>query len=114
MNLTSKQWYQIVSGVISGLITGAALLATIFGPDLTPKIIAGLGIANIITSSVGIAVSGQGSLVRDVASMPGVESIAINANASQTVAKVAVDPTQNKVTATPDSAAQVSQIAKGA
>jgi hypothetical protein len=96
-NLTSKQWFQIVSGIISGLITGAALMQTLFGQDLTIKIVAGLGIANIILSSVGATVSGQSNLVSDVAAMPGVERISINAKASPALASVAVDPAQQKV-----------------
>jgi len=103
MGLTSKQWFQIVSGIISGLITGAALMQTLFGQDLTIKIVAGLGIANIILSSVGAAVSGQSNLVSDVAAMPGVEHISVNANASPALASVATDPAQPKVgPASPD------------
>jgi len=95
--ITSKQWFQIVSGVISGLITGAALLQTLFGQDLTIQIVAGLGILNIILSSVGTVLSGQASLVRDVAAMPGVERISVNTNATQALAQVATDSTQPKV-----------------
>ncbi len=100
MNLTSKQWFQIVSGIIGGLITGAALLQTLFGQDLTLKIVAILGIANIVLGSVGAAVSGQANLVRDVAAMPGVERISVNPDASQALAQVATDPAQPKVGAT--------------
>ena len=72
MNITSKQWFQIITSVIGGLTTGAALLQTLFGQALTIQIVAVLGIANIIMGSVGAALSGQASLVRDVAAMPGV------------------------------------------
>jgi hypothetical protein len=96
-HLTSKQWFQIISGVISGLITGAALLTTLFGQDLTIKIVAVLGIINIVLSSVGTAVSGQANLVRDVAAMPGVDRISVNANATLPLASVAIDPEQKKV-----------------
>lgn len=113
MNLTSKQWFQIISGIISGLITGAALMQTLFGQDLTIKIVAGLGIFNIILSSVGTAVSGQANLVRDVAAMPGVEKITVNTNASQSLAQVAVDPDQTKVGPIPGTRDAVSAVAKG-
>ena len=43
---------------------------------------------------------GWGGMVRDVAAMPGVESIKINSQANQTLASVAVDPEQPKVGAT--------------
>lgn len=67
-SITSKQWFQIFSGIISGLITGAALLQTLFGQDMTLKVVAGLGIANIILSSVGTALSGIDSSAKDVQS----------------------------------------------
>lgn len=96
-NLTSKQWFQIASGVIGSLITGAALLQTLFGQDVTIKIVAVLGIANIILSSVGAAVSGQQNLVRDVAAMPGVTRISVNEQASPALATVATDPASPKI-----------------
>ena len=115
MNLTSKQLFQIVSGVIGGLITGAAMLQTLFGQTLTIQIVAGLGICNIILSSVGTALSGQAGLVRDVAAMPGVEHIAVNDQASPALASVAVDPQQLKVGGTSSTIqATLLQTAKGA
>jgi hypothetical protein len=69
MNITSKQWYQIAASVVSGLITGAALLQTLFGQDLTLKIVASLGIVNIVIGSVGAALSGQSSSLQDVKNM---------------------------------------------
>jgi hypothetical protein len=102
-NITSKQWFQIISGINGGLITGAALLQTLFGQDLTIKIVAVLGIIGIIINSVGAALSGQGSLVQDVAAMPGVTRISVNAQASPALASVATDPAQTKVgPVTPD------------
>lgn len=66
MGLTSKQWFQIISGIISGLVTAGALFTTIFGETMTLKIIAGMGLANIVVSSVGAALSGVDSSVKDV------------------------------------------------
>ncbi len=113
MNVTSKQWFQIVSGIIGSLITGAALLQTLFGQDLTIKIVAVLGICNIILSSIGAALSGQANLVRDVAAMPGVERVSVNASANSVLASVAVDPAQVKVGASsPDARAVLTATAK--
>ncbi len=113
MNLTSKQWFQIVSGIIGGLITGAALLTTLFGQDLTIKIVAGLGIVNIILSSVGTVLSGQGSDIKSVLAMPGVEKITVNSQANQTLATIAVDPTVDKISPTPAAMEQVTKTAEG-
>lgn len=114
MNITSKQWFQIITSIIGGLTTGAALLQTLFGQDVTIQIVAILGIANIIMGSVGAALSGQASLVRDVAAMPGVERINVNANANSTLASVAVDPAEPKVGASsPEIRATLMTTAKG-
>lgn len=113
MNITSKQWFQIISGAISGLITGAALLQQLVGQTVALQIVAGLGIANIILSSVGTALSGQAGLVKDVAAMPGVDKITVNANATQSLASVAVASDQPKVAASQGSLQEVATIAKG-
>jgi hypothetical protein len=113
-NLTSKQWFQIISGSISGLITGAALLTTLFGQDLTIKIVAVLGIINIVLSTVGTAVSGQANLVKDVAAMPGVQRVSVNTDANPTLASVAIDPGQTKVgPASPEAREALTKIATG-
>lgn len=111
MNITAKQWYQILTGVISGLITGAALMQTLLGQDLTIKIVAGLGILNIIVSSVGTALSGQASLVRDVRGMDGVQNIEVNAKANPTLAAMATDTSEQKITIAPGSEAAVKRSA---
>lgn len=113
MNITGKQWFQIFSGVISGLITGAALLTTLFGQDLTIKIVAGLGIANIVLSSVGTAFSGQDASIKDVLAMPGVSKIDVNDRANATLAKIAVDPAVDKIAPLPSALDKVTQTAKG-
>lgn len=114
MNITAKQWYQIITGIISGLITGAALMQTLLGQDLTIKIVAGLGILNIIVSSTGTALSGQGSLLKDVAAMPGIEKITVNADANATAATLAMDRTQNKIAPTQSAEGAVAATAKAA
>lgn len=114
---TSKQWFQIISGINGGLITGAALLQTLFGQDLTIKIVAGLGIFGIILNSVGAAFSGadsQETQVRNVLAMPGVQKIDVNASATPTLAAMAVDPANQKIAPAPGTIAAVQALAKGA
>lgn len=114
MNITSKQWFQIVQGIVSSLITAGALFTTLFGQDMTLKIIAVLGLVNIMISSVGAALSGQANLVRDVAAMPGVEKVTVNAAANQTLATAATDPAQPKIGAsTPEVREVLKDTAKG-
>lgn len=112
-NITSKQWFQIISGINGGLITGAALLQTLFGQDLTLKIVAGLGVMGIIINSVGTALSGQGALVKDVLAMPGVDKIDVNGRANTTLAAIAVDPAINNIAPTVAAMDKVTATAKG-
>ena len=114
MNITPKMWFQIVSGIISGLITGAALLQTLFGQDLTLKIVAGLGVAGIVLNSIGAAFSTQTSQIKDVLAMPGVERITVNAQANQPLAAVAIDPAVDKIAPTAAALSAVTQTAKAA
>jgi hypothetical protein len=104
MNITSKQWFQISSGIISGMITGAAFLNPLFGETLALQIVSVFGISNIILSSVGTALSSQSSLVSDVLAMPGVEKITVGERANQALAQMAVDPVVDKIS--PTAAAQ--------
>ncbi len=100
MGLTSKQWFQIVSGINGGLITGAALLQTLFGQDTTLKIVAVLGIIGIIINSIGTALSGADSpatQIKNTAALPGVQEIRVNASATNGVAAAALDPQQPKI-----------------
>ena len=108
---TNKQWYLIISSTISGLITGAALFTTLFGQDTTIKIVACLGIANIVLTAVGTAFSTQTEQVKDVLAMPGVEKIDVNEQASKALAVLAVDPATNKIAPTPAAQVAVAQKA---
>ena len=89
MGLTSKQWFQIVSGSISSLITAGALFTSLFGETTTLKIIACLGLANIVLSSIGTVLSGPDSpstQIKNVAALPGVEKVLVNDDATNGVA----------------------------
>lgn len=113
LNIQPKQWFQIVSGFVASLITGAALLNPIFGEAMALKIVAVLGIINLALSSVSTALSGQAQLVKDVANMPGVEKITVNAQANPTLATVAVDPKVDKISPTREDQDVVTQTARG-
>lgn len=108
-----------MSSINGGLITGAALLQTLIGQDLTIKVVAGLGIAQIIIGAVGGQLSTQANLVKSVAAITGDDGrpalrVSVNANAPQTVAAVALDPAQPNVGAsTPAVRDTLIQTAKG-
>lgn len=113
MNLNGKQILAISAAVLSVLMVSTSQLTDLFGPGVTKTIISIAGLANMILNSVTVAISTQSSLVKDVASMPGVEKIQVNAQANQTLAAVATDPNQPKVGATPGAQAEVKAIAVG-
>lgn len=114
--MTSKQWFQVVSGIVSSLITAGALFTSLFGETMTLKIIACLGLANIVLNSIGAVLSGpdsQTTQVKNVLAMKGVEKLDVNAQASPDLAKMAIDQTLDKIAPTPAAFAAVTATAKG-
>ncbi len=110
-----KLFLSILSSVNGGLITGAALFNPLVGQSMALKIISGLGICQIIVSGISSNLSTQGNLVKDVAAMPGVSRISVNADASPALAQAATDSTQPKIGAVDPATRQVLQAtAKGA
>lgn len=116
--MNAKIVFQIISGINGGLITGAALLQTLFGQDTSLKIVAVLGIIGIIINSVGAAISGnlsQDQQVKQVLDMKGVERLRVNADASPELAALAMNPNINKISPTDEARSIVAATAtKGA
>lgn len=100
MNLNAKQILAIILAILSVFSGSAAQLTDLFGTGIAKILISASSLASTALSSVLAVLSSQGSLVRDVAAMPGVERINVNASASQALAAVATDPNQPKVGAT--------------
>ena len=95
--ITSKQWFQIVSGIIASLITAGALFTTLFGEPLTLKIIAVVGLLNICLNSVGAALSGVDSSVKDVANAAAAKALSPGAQVALLNAATDVPGTQKVV-----------------
>lgn len=114
LNIQPKQWFTIVSGFVSSMITGAALLNPLFGETRALKIVAALGIVNLLLNSIQTAFTGQSALVKDVLAMDGVERIRVNEKANPTLAAVALDPTQPKISPLPEAQEKVMQTLEGA
>ena len=103
----------ILSSINGGLITGAALFNPLVGQANALLVISVLGICQIIVSAINSNLSTQANTVAGVAALPGVERIAVNAQASQALAEAAVDPSQPKIGAvTPDVRAALQAIVK--
>jgi hypothetical protein len=113
MNLTGKQILSIVAAVVSALMLATTQLTDIFGPTVAKSIVSVAALINMVLNSVVVALTGQASLIKDVAAMPGVEKITVNAQANQTLAAVAVDRAVDKVAPTQQAFDTVEQTAKG-
>ncbi len=86
MQLNTKQLLGIVGAILSALIAGTSQLVDLFGPGVAKNIVSLAALLNSVLSSILVVFNSQGSTVRDVLAMPGVEKIDINGAANQTLA----------------------------
>ena len=112
MNLNSRQILSICAAILSVLAVSTAQLTDILGPTQAKSIVSIAGLANTVLSSVLAILTSQTGLVKSVQEMPGVEKITVNAQANQTLASMAVEPTNAKIEASPGSDAAVAKAAK--
>ena len=113
MNLNGKQIISIIAAVVSALMLATTQLTDIFGASTAKLIVSTAALANMILNSIIAAITGQATMIRDVAAMPGVEKISVNANANQTLAAAAIDPVQDKVAPVLNDLESVTATAKG-
>lgn len=114
MNVTRNQWFAIVILLLTVLTGGSAQLTDLIGPYATKLVISFSTLATGFLAGAQIILTGQAQQVRDVAAMPGVDRINLNAQANYAAASVAVDPAQTKVGATtPAVRATLIDTAKG-
>ena len=97
LNLNGKQIIQIVGVIISVAMVSSAQLTDLLGAPLAKTIVTVAGLLNMVLQGLTVALTTQTAQIQDVAAMPGVDRISMNANASPAAAAVAVDPTQTKV-----------------
>lgn len=112
--LTPLQIIGIVLAV-NGALTGAtAQLTDLFGAVVAKDIVSVASLGSAILGGVITAMSGIGSQISNVAALPGVERISVNASANDTLATLAVDPAQRKIGATPEAKVAVAATAQAA
>jgi len=114
--VTLLQWVGVIILFNTTLLGGASQLGDLSLSAGTVKaILAAATLGNGFLGGLVMMFGGPGTQIRNVAAMPGVARVSINADASQTVAQVAVDPEQPKVGATtPDVRTTLQTVAKGA
>ena len=113
-NLTDAQKIAILGAIVSALAGSAAQFTPIFGATVATDVASVASFLGTVINGVMFIVTGQGAQVKNVAAMPGVEGISVNAQATSTLAQIAVDKSQSKVSATPEAANAVQTIAKAA
>jgi len=111
MNLNRNQIIAIMIALLAVLGGSTAQLTDLVGPALTKIIIAASTLGTTALSSVLAVITSQGSQVRDVLAMPGIEKINVNAAANQTLATIAMDPNVDKIAPTPSALATVTKTA---
>lgn len=113
-NITPLQWLGIILIINGALIGSTAQLTDLFGTVATKYIVSIASLGNSIVGGIITFLSGQGSLVKTVAAMPGVQQITVNAAANQTLAQIATsnDPAAAKIEPVPAAAATVTNIAR--
>lgn len=113
MNLNQNQIIAIIVGVLSFLMSATAQFTTLFGQQMASDIVSIISILNGMASVVLAVMTGQAGSVKTVLAMPGVAHIDVNANANQTLAKLATDPTVNKIAPLPEAVDAVTKTATG-
>jgi hypothetical protein len=114
VKLTPMQIIGIILVVNGALIGATAQLTDAFGAQAVKFIVLFASLGNSIFGGIITMLSGQGSMVRSVLAMPGIENIDVNGQASSALATLAVDPEQKKIGPTEAAMATVTATAKAA
>ncbi len=114
MNLNQNQIIAIIIAVLSVLAGSTAQLTDLFGSGVAKTIISVATLGNTVLSSVLAVVSSQGSVIKQVLAMPGIQHVDVNAQANSTVATLAMDSAVDKISPTPAAATQVAATARAA
>jgi hypothetical protein len=110
--LTRNQILGCAIVVVSVLGGATTQLNDLFGPTVAKSTVAACVILTGIFGGWVAAVGGVGTMVRDVAALPGVDRVTVNTNALPAVAAAAVDAAQPKVAPTnPGDRARLQQLA---
>ena len=115
MNLNGKQIISIIGAVLSVLMISTAQLTDLFGAGVAKTVVSVAVLGNLILQSVMAAITGtlsQDAQVKQVLEMPGVSRIAVNKQASPSLAAMAMNPDIDKISPTEGDRLAVAQTAK--
>lgn len=112
--LTPLQILGIILVINGALIGSTAQLTDLLGAHWSHIIVSICSLGNSILGGIVTMLSGQGSQIKNVLAMPGVEKLTVNSQANATLATIAVDPQQDKIAPTPSAEAKVTATAQAA
>ena len=118
MNVAQK--LALAIGILGFVASGSTQLTDIFSPlgsvapTIVKEIVSLAGFSSGIMGVVLAFITGQGSMVKEVLAMPGVEKIDVNEKANAVLATIAVDPLQPKIVALPEAMNAVAATAHAA
>ncbi|EJN10463.1 hypothetical protein PMI42_06239 [Bradyrhizobium sp. YR681] len=116
-DITTLQWIGIVILFNTTLLGGAGQLGDLsLSPGMVKAVLAVATLGNGFLGGLVTMFGGQGSMIKTVAAMPGIEQISVNSQANQTLAQIATSGAADaaKVEATPAAQRAVGQTARGA
>ncbi len=112
--LTTNQVLAITLAVLGVMAGSATQLTDLFGANVAKTAVTASSLVQTILASILAVMTGQGSQVKSVLAMPGVEKITVNERANSTLAAIAIDPKVDKISPTSGTTEQLQDIAKGA
>lgn len=111
MKINFNQALAVLIAILSVLAVSTANLTDLFGETIAKTVSSAANLINAMIAGILAAYTGQAQMVKDVAAMPGIEPIKVNAEANATLAAVAMDPAVDKVSAVEHDAPIVAEIA---
>lgn len=111
-NLSTVQILALILVILGAITGGTAQLTDIVGPNWTRVLVAAASLGTSVISGFVMVLTGQSNIVKSVQAMPGVDKIVVNEKANQTLAALAVDPSNAKIEATPQATQVVLETAK--
>ena len=111
-SLTTLQWLGVTLVINGALIGSTAQLTDLMGAHWAHIIVSVCSLGNSVLGGIVTMFSGQGTQIQNVKAMPGIEKIDVNAQANPVLAKIAMDPNEDKISPTPAAQAQVAATAK--
>lgn len=118
VEMNTAQKLALTIGILGFVATGGTQLTDIFSPfgSMAPQIVKEIvSLAGFVSGVLGIILTfttGQGSQVKAVQAMPGVDKIVVNSSANTALATLAVDPQQQKIEVAPGAASAIAATAK--